>query len=105
MGLLSSLFGGSNKKTEAIKNAIDNGAMIVDVRSPAEFASGHAPGSINIPTGQFQSKLGKMKKAPSVVLCCRSGARAGSVQGLLKGSGVDSINAGPWQNVVKAQKV
>lgn len=104
MGLFSALFGGSNKKSEALQAALNNGAMIVDVRSPTEFASGHAPGSINIPTGQFQSKLAKMKKAPSVILCCRSGARAGSVQGLLSGAGIESINAGAWQNVVKAQK-
>jgi len=105
MGLFSSLFGGANKKLETIQNAINDGAMIVDVRTPSEFSSGHAPGSINIPTSQFQSKLGKMKKAKSVVLCCRSGARAGSVQGILSNAGIESINAGPWQNVVKAQKL
>ena len=102
MGILSSLLGGGNK-TELIQQAIAEGAMIVDVRSPGEFAQGHAKGSVNIPVQNVQRSLKKFKPGSTVILCCRSGARAGSVQGIIEAQGCKTINAGPWQNVAKAQ--
>ncbi len=46
MGIISVLFG--KNKTD-FKSLVDNGALIVDVRSPQEFASGHIDGSVNMP--------------------------------------------------------
>ena len=46
MGLFSNLFGGT---TTNLKSIIDDGAFLVDVRTPGEFAEGHENGSINIP--------------------------------------------------------
>lgn len=102
MGILSSLLGAS-KKSEEIKQAIAQGAVIVDVRSPGEYTQGHAKGSMNIPVQNVQRSLKKFKPETTVILCCRSGARAGSVQGIFEAHGCRTINAGPWQNVVKAQ--
>jgi rhodanese-related sulfurtransferase len=48
------------------------------------------------------NKIGK-KDGP-VVLCCRSGARAGNAQSMLQSKGIEAINAGPWQSVAKALK-
>src|SRR6056300_873213 len=104
MGLLSFLFGG-NKRQERLVQALQNGAQIIDVRTPGEFAQGHAKGSINIPLNKLPNSISKIsKKGEPVVLCCRSGARAGNAQRLLQSKGVEAINAGPWQNVAKAQK-
>lgn len=104
MGLLSFLFGSGNNKLEKIKIALNAGALIVDVRSSTEYASGHVKGSINMPLPTLQSGLKKLKIASSVVLCCRSGARAASAQSILSSQGIQSINAGSWQNVERALK-
>lgn len=105
MGLFSFLFGGAKKRTEAIKNAIAAGGMIIDVRTPPEFQSGHAKGSVNIPLHKLEDHIAKIQKASGpVVLCCRSGQRAGSAKAILEKHGIKSINAGPWQNVKTAQE-
>ena len=104
MGLLSFLFGSGNNKLENIKIALNAGALIVDVRSSTEYASGHVKGSINMPLPTLQSGLKKLKNASSVVLCCRSGARAASAKSILSSQGIQSINAGSWQNVERALK-
>lgn len=51
------------------------GAQIVDVREPWEFAGGHVPGSTNIPLGEFVARLSELR-AP-LVLVCASGNRSG----------------------------
>ncbi len=104
MGLLSFLFGGG-KRQERLQSAIADGAPIIDVRTPREFAQGHAKGAQNIPLNVFEKNIVKIKKnGGPVVLCCRSGARAGNAQAILQRKGIEAINAGPWQVVVKAQK-
>ena len=93
MGLLSKLFGPkvdlSAKKKE--------GAIIIDVRTPAEFKGGHGKGSVNIPLDQIKSKINKIKeyKKP-IITCCASGMRSGSAASILKSNGVEAYNGGSW---------
>ena len=42
---------------------LNEGAQIIDVRSPGEYQTGHIKGSINIPVDQLQQHLLKLKKA------------------------------------------
>ena len=58
MGLFSNLFGGT---TTNLKSIIDDGAFLVDVRTPGEFAEGHENGSIYIPLDIVLTKLAKFK--------------------------------------------
>jgi rhodanese-related sulfurtransferase len=103
MGLLSFLFGGS-KKQDRIIEALQAGAKIVDVRTPGEFRQGHAKGSVNIPLGNLAQKTAQLQKENQpIILCCRSGARAGNAASILQGVGIQSINAGAWQAVAKLQ--
>ena len=63
-----------------------SGVKIIDVRTPAEFESVHIPGSYNLPLDQLsehRGELGQGVGAP-VVLVCRSGARAGEAEKLLR---------------------
>jgi rhodanese-related sulfurtransferase len=48
--------------------------QLIDVRSPAEFASGHVPGAVNIPMEQVESRLDDI--AVRAVLICQGGTRA-----------------------------
>jgi rhodanese-related sulfurtransferase len=97
MGIISVLFG--NNKTD-FKSLVDNGALIVDVRSPQEFASGHVDGSVNMPLDTIGSKAAFLKKGGKpVITCCRSGARSGMAQEVLKNAGVEVYNGGAWDNL------
>ena len=62
------------------------GLTLVDVRSPDEFNSGHAPGAINIPLDQLGQRLAEVPEGP-VLLVCRSGRRAQSAYKMLVRSG------------------
>ncbi|PCJ66912.1 MAG: sulfurtransferase [Bacteroidetes bacterium] len=74
------------------------GAIIVDVRSPAEFAGGHVKGSKNIPLDTIERKIETIKKwNKPVITCCASGMRSGSAAGILKRNGVEAYNGGSWQ--------
>lgn len=73
------------------------GAILVDVRSAAEFASGSAPGTINIPLQELGSRLGEIPKSSPVVLGCASGTRSGMAKLMLKMKGYQNVhNIGTW---------
>ncbi len=65
------------------------GLLVLDVRSPAEYAAGHVPGAVNIPHDQLGERLAELDAARDgeVVVYCRSGRRAGIALGLLSAAG------------------
>lgn len=77
------------------------GAVILDVRSKAEFASGHIRGAINIPVSELPQKLSRLPdKRKPVVTCCASGVRSSSAVAILKSSGyVNVFNGGGWRSL------
>ena len=77
------------------------GAVLVDVRSAGEFASGNAPGTINIPLQELGGRLGELPKSSPVVLCCASGTRSGMAKMLLKKNGYLEVhNVGTWNKLL-----
>ena len=79
---------------------LKGGAVIVDVRSPAEYVLGHIDGSINIPVQELASKVHILDKNKTILLCCASGSRSGVAVRILKSKGFNSVvNAGPWRNL------
>ena len=78
-----------------VKQKIDAGATIIDVRTPEEFRDGAYPGAINIPVSNLGARLADLPKAKPVVLYCASGARSGSAARAMKQAGfADVVNAG-----------
>ena len=76
---------------------IKRGALLVDVRTPAEFQTAHADGAINVPHDQVEQKLDEFgnNKKREIVLYCRSGNRSGVAQEALKKNGFQNVfNAG-----------
>lgn len=85
------------------RNLVQSGAVILDVRTPAEFKSGHIKGAINIPVDKLQGNLAKVQAMNKpVITCCRSGARSGMAVGILKKAGMEAYNGGPW-NVLRSK--
>ncbi len=79
-----------------VKEKIQAGARIVDVRTPAEFADGSYPGAVNIPLSVLAARMNELEPRDTpIVLYCASGARSGQGARLLKQAGfTDVINAG-----------
>lgn len=74
---------------------IDQGAMIVDVRTAQEFMAGHLPKAVNFPLSELQRHFANMNKDTQIVLYCRSGNRSGQAYQYLKYQGFTQIhNAG-----------
>ena len=72
--------------------ASDAGTVVVlDVRTPAEFAAGHVPGAVNIPYDQVASRLGEIPKGDEIVLYCHSGRRAGLAAEVLTANGYQKL--------------
>lgn len=99
MGLLDIFFGGGTDQAE-VKKVLDKGAVVIDVRTPAEFKGGHVKGSRNFPLQTIGNRIKEIQKMNKpVVLCCATGNRSGQATGLLKDHGVDCINGGGWKKV------
>jgi len=79
-----------------IKEKIQAGAIIIDVRSPAEFADGYYHGAKNIPVNSLLDRLADVgPKDKPVIVYCASGGRSSVAQAMLKANGfVDVTNAG-----------
>lgn len=85
-----------------IKALIENGAKIVDVRTPAEYKDGHVKGSINLPLQTLGSQMNKLKKDEVIITCCRSGSRSGMARRQLQAAGFTQVyNGGPWNSIKK----
>jgi rhodanese-related sulfurtransferase len=63
--------------------------LLLDVRSPEEFAAGHVPGAVNIPHDQVASRVSELDRGRWVLVYCQSGRRAGIAEGVLADAGFD----------------
>ena len=72
---------------------LKNGALLIDVRSPAEFNSGHLPNAINLPLAEIETALPRRVKDINQVLLlhCQSGMRSGVAKTKLKRLGYTSV--------------
>jgi phage shock protein E len=98
-----------NGDTDAAKLAwpmIQNGALLVDVRSKEEFAQGHLDGAINIEWNKFDALVAAIgsDKQRQVVFYCRSGNRAGKSINQLKSLGYTNIfNATGFEALIETK--
>jgi len=98
MNLFQRLF--SSPPAVDLKAVIDEGAFLVDVRTPGEFNSGHVKGSVNIPLDSIPNQLAKFKNKRNIIVFCRSGMRSSQAKNILQQNGFSNvINAGTWNNV------
>lgn len=66
-----------------LRNQAHASALLVDVRSGTEFASGHVPGAVNIPMDQIEARLDDLGINGPLILICQAGKRARMTAGLL----------------------
>ena len=92
-GFLKKLFGPATD----YKALVEQGAIIVDVRTTGEYKSGHIKNALNIPVDTISSKTKELKqKAKPVITCCASGIRSARAAAILKQYGIEAYNGGSW---------
>jgi phage shock protein E len=88
-----------NPKTNITK-LVEEGAVIVDVRSKSEYNAGHLPGSRSIPLERIRNEVASLKKLNKpIITVCRSGTRSGIAKSILKAEGLMVYNGGAWTSV------
>lgn len=83
------------------KQLLQEGGIIVDVRTKAEYAGGHIKGSKNIPLQNLNANpnISKNKDKP-VITCCATGMRSASAKSLLRSKGYTNVyNGGSWSSL------
>lgn len=99
------MFKTNTVSSEELGKLINEGAFLVDVRSPGEFAGGSAKGAVNIPLDQVTQKMDKFKNKDHIVVFCRSGNRSGQAQSILEQNGFNNVtNGGTVDTVANLQK-
>jgi rhodanese-related sulfurtransferase len=90
------------KDNSAIIQAMEKGAVIIDVRNPNEFKGGHIQGSKNIPVNEIRSKVEMIRKwNKPVITVCLSGGRSAAAKSVLSAAGIEVYNGGPWYSLRK----
>ena len=91
--LFVSCASGPSKEVQEAKVAMSRGALLLDVRTPAEFAGGHIDGAVNLPVQELDAKWAALNVPADreVIVYCASGRRSAKAKELLTGKGVKSI--------------
>tara|TARA_R110002050_G_scaffold56512_3_gene127175 strand:- start:134841 stop:135155 length:315 start_codon:yes stop_codon:yes gene_type:complete len=99
LDILKQLFGLGPKVDYA--QLVNQGAIILDVRSKNEYQSGHIKGSVNISVDSLNNNLGKLKdKNKPIITCCASGMRSANAKSILKSNGyIEVHNGGAWSSL------
>ncbi len=88
------------------REAVAQAAVVVDVRTPGEFAGGHLERAINIPIDELEARLTELDRAldgdrsKKLVVYCASGRRSGIAKDLLEKKGYGAVtNAGGYASL------
>ncbi|MFA0414481.1 rhodanese-like domain-containing protein [Vibrio renipiscarius] len=100
----SSLSALASERAEKGWQWIDQGAVIVDVRTPQEFRSGHLENAVNYPLSDIAQYITQLDKTQPIVVYCRSGARSGRAYDYLQSQGFTQVhNAGGYVEMNQAR--
>jgi rhodanese-related sulfurtransferase len=89
---------GAQSRGEEARRWVAQGAVLLDVRTPQEYASGHLPGAINIPVQVLASRMGEIPKGSKVVVYCHSGVRARQAASMLSSKGYEVFDLGSFRD-------
>ncbi len=77
---------------DTLARALGEGAALVDVREPSEYAEAHVPGATLLPLSQLQDRIHEIDTTRRTYLICRSGHRSAVVCAALAPHGYDVVN-------------
>jgi len=77
-----------------LKNIIENGAIVIDVRTVGEYNNKHVKGSINIPLDQIEKESEWLVRDVPTIVCCETGSRSAVAEKILKAYGFEKVYNG-----------
>jgi phage shock protein E len=86
---------------------LKSGAIVVDVRTPAEFKASHIPGAINIPLDQIESSVPSRlpDRTQPILLHCQAGTRSAAAKKTLNAMGyIKAFNLGSYTRAARLVK-
>ena len=93
MSFLSRLFAGTpSVSASEARQLVDDGAVMVDVRTTSEWNAGHYPLALHMSVDQLAQKQRRIPKNKQVVVACRSGSRSRGATKHLIAAGYDAVN-------------
>lgn len=97
MRFLELFFGGEKKE---IKRFLNEGALILDVRTLREYKTNHIENSLHVPLNDLQSRKEELKylNKPFIV-CCQSGVRSAKATKFLRLNNINATNGGGWKSL------
>ena len=78
--------------TEALAAALEDGAVLVDVRMPDEYEEEHVPGALLIPLPELGARTAEVPTDQRVYVICASGARSLAAAEALNRAGWDTVS-------------
>lgn len=99
MSWLTQLFGGGS----GIRDALQQGAVIIDLRTAYEYDQGHIPRSLNIPADRVKANIDRIRDLRKpVILCCGPAGGCWEAMDTLRSAGLTGvINGGNWQSLFR----
>ncbi len=86
------LRGGRSVSPQGLSAMVNGeGAVVVDVRDPAEFRAGHITGSRNIPYSRLMEQMGELPADKALIIVCNIGQVAGAAARQLKAKGRQNV--------------
>ena len=85
--------------TKNYKELLNQGAIIIDVRSESEYKSGCRKNSINVPLKDLTYRINEFDKKDNIVTVCAAGIRAESAKKIFESKGYNVANGGRWTNL------
>ena len=76
---------------DARREVQENGALLLDVRMPGEFAAGHAEGAVLLPLHELSKRRGELPTDRPVIALCASGHRSQAAVKVLSALGADVL--------------
>jgi rhodanese-related sulfurtransferase len=84
--------GGWKADVQQARQLQQSGAVLLDVRTPEEFETGHAPKARNIPLDQLPARAREIPTGRQVLAICQSGGRSARATALLREKGYDVLD-------------
>ena len=94
----------ASQRADAAWQLVEQGALLVDVRTPTEFAAGHIDNAVNYPLAEVDMRFNGVEKSRPIVVYCQSGNRSGIAYNYLVEQGFTQVhNGGGYQEMQLAE--
>ena len=75
-----------------LRQKLEAGEPLFDVRQPDEYDEAHAPGAVLVPLDEVPDRMGEFPTDRTVYVICKSGGRSAKAVEHLRANGVDAVN-------------